>query len=155
MASQQQPGAAAKAGRRPDPTPPPSPPRDATPQVNPHPHPDVLSPSPRFHVNTRPPTIYLFPPEPPANSTEQQRAGCGEANDDWSGFGERPGNRFHGGSRFIPLMCVYFSQGGTSGPQLGLVRPSRTLGKLRRGRGNGGASSEAGTPPEQGFAKTS
>lgn len=41
------------------------------------------------------------------------------------------------------LLCVYCSQDGTSRPQLWLVRPGRTLGKLRRACCDGGASSEA------------
>lgn len=115
--------------------------------------PQLRPTSSREHFSS--PFTFCLPPEPPSNPAELQR---GSQYDEWSGFSEWPDNRFHGGScpvrLTLLLMCVYFRQDVPSRPRLWLVCPSGTLGKLRRGLCDGGASSEARTCSSRGFSKT-
>lgn len=115
--------------------------------------PQLRPTSSREHFSS--PFTFCLPPEPPSNPAELQR---GNQYDEWSGFSEWPDNRFHGGScpvrLTLLLMCVYFRQDVPSRPRLWLVCPSGTLGKLRRGLCDGGASSEARTCSSRGFSKT-
>lgn len=115
--------------------------------------PQLRPTSSREHFSS--PFTFCLPPEPPSNPAELQR---GNQYDEWSGFSEWPDNRFHGGScpvrLTLLLMCVYFRQDVPSRPRLWLVCPSGTLGKLRRGLCDCGASSEARTCSSRGFSKT-